>query len=231
VLLIRLRQKKSVETSCTSRDWMTELYGATFKHAVRVNCYSVLVQSLLRDYSQLRECVIFLLGLEVERIFSIFPRAWGTECAIVSNQSPSKQYVVLKAKSQIILCAGAIGTPSILLASGIGHEEDLMAAGITPWYGHCNHLQSLHKYLPVGRHLRNHILLPRIFLTRNWQNESHMSNNSIHGWWTIQLCINVEDCAKFQIQLADGIAIDKMLPNFASGPIQRVWVVPGFSFS
>jgi hypothetical protein len=58
-----------------------------------------------------------------------------------------------------------------------------------------------------------------------------MSNNSIHGWWTIQLCINVEDCAKFQIQLADGIAIDKMLPNFASGPIQRVWVVPGFSFS
>ena len=52
----------------------------------------------------------------------------------------------LKANKEIILTAGAIGSPHILLNSGIGPKEDLSKLGI-----------KVHKDLPVGRNLYNHV--------------------------------------------------------------------------
>ncbi|KAK0076518.1 hypothetical protein PV325_005249 [Microctonus aethiopoides] len=52
----------------------------------------------------------------------------------------------IKADKEIILTAGAIGSPQILLASGIGPESDLKRLGIP-----------LHHALPVGRNLHNHV--------------------------------------------------------------------------
>ena len=53
---------------------------------------------------------------------------------------------VLKAKKEIILTAGAIGSPHILLNSGIGPKEDLAYFGM-----------QVFKDLPVGRTLFNHV--------------------------------------------------------------------------
>ncbi|KAJ8682936.1 hypothetical protein QAD02_018728 [Eretmocerus hayati] len=51
------------------------------------------------------------------------------------------------ASKEVILSAGAIGSPQILLQSGIGPEEDLMALGIP-----------VTQHLPgVGRNLQNHV--------------------------------------------------------------------------
>ncbi|XP_015112864.1 glucose dehydrogenase [FAD, quinone] [Diachasma alloeum] len=53
---------------------------------------------------------------------------------------------VIRADKEIILTAGAIGSPQILLNSGIGPKEDLDELGIPVWQD-----------LPVGRNLHNHV--------------------------------------------------------------------------
>jgi choline dehydrogenase-like flavoprotein len=230
----------------------------------RVGYYSVLVKPLLDESPWMRECIAFLSGMEVERILigsahnenvntsctgsTSCARAWGVECLATTNTSSSgnnskradiQRRVVLKAKSQIILCAGAIGSPSLLLASGIGHEHDLKAANITPWYKDSSFehthfkMSDRHSHLAVGRNLRDHILVPRIFLKNRKEDENDMSSNSIRGTWTVQLPMQHDDdefCAKYQIQLADGIAVEKMIPHFGAGPIRRGWSVPCFGY-
>jgi choline dehydrogenase len=57
------------------------------------------------------------------------------------------QSQTLKAKKEIILSAGAIGSPSILQRSGIGNADDLKAIGITP----------THVLEGVGKNLMDHL--------------------------------------------------------------------------
>ncbi|XP_043481450.1 glucose dehydrogenase [FAD, quinone]-like [Leptopilina heterotoma] len=53
---------------------------------------------------------------------------------------------IMKADKEIILTAGAIGSPQLLMLSGIGPKEDLQKLGIT-----------VYQDLPVGRILLNHV--------------------------------------------------------------------------
>ena len=63
---------------------------------------------------------------------------------------------LLKANKEIILTAGAIGSPHILLNTGIGPKEDLSKLGI-----------KVHKDLPVGRNLYNHDSAGVVMSTRD----------------------------------------------------------------
>jgi len=54
------------------------------------------------------------------------PRAIGVE---ISKSPVSPKYRV-KAGHEVILCGGAVGTPHILLVSGIGPQEELSEVGI-----------------------------------------------------------------------------------------------------
>ncbi|XP_031838193.1 glucose dehydrogenase [FAD, quinone] isoform X2 [Nomia melanderi] len=76
---------------------------------------------------------------------------------ILLNQWQSKAYGVelidkdgfkrtVKANKEVILTAGAIGSPQILLNSGIGPKEDLTKLGL-----------NVVKDLPVGKNLHNHV--------------------------------------------------------------------------
>ncbi|MFC6066265.1 GMC family oxidoreductase [Streptomyces ochraceiscleroticus] len=57
---------------------------------------------------------------------------------------------VLRARREVLLSAGAIGSPQLLLRSGVGDAEDLKALGIAPVAD-----------LPgVGRHLQDHLSVP-----------------------------------------------------------------------
>jgi choline dehydrogenase-like flavoprotein len=56
----------------------------------------------------------------------------------------------LRARREVVLCAGAYHSPHVLLNSGIGDEAALRAAGITP----------AHQLPAVGRHLRDHPSAP-----------------------------------------------------------------------
>ena len=64
------------------------------------------------------------------------------------------QEVTLFAQREIILAAGAYGSPQILMLSGIGRPDDLASFGIPVVVD-----------LPVGTHLQDHPLLPISYLT------------------------------------------------------------------
>jgi choline dehydrogenase-like flavoprotein len=80
----------------------------------------------------------------------------------LTGPTPSGARQVLKAKKEVILSAGVVGTPTILLHSGIGDKHELKRVGIQ---------SSLH--LPdVGKHFHNHALM-----LATWQ-----ANTSIPKW-------------------------------------------------
>jgi len=58
---------------------------------------------------------------------------------------------------EVILCAGAVQTPQLLMLSGIGPQDELTRAGITPVFVHEG----------VGRNLHDHLACPVLMQTRD----------------------------------------------------------------
>ncbi|MBN8292942.1 GMC family oxidoreductase N-terminal domain-containing protein [Rhodobacter sp. NTK016B] len=81
-------------------------------------------------------------GLEVERIALVGQRATG-----VIGRRADGTPVRIDAAGEIILSAGAIGSPDILLRSGIGPADEIAGWGGTP----------LHDLPGVGRNLQDHV--------------------------------------------------------------------------
>ena len=63
----------------------------------------------------------------------------------------------LQALREVILCAGAVQTPQLLMLSGIGPQEELSRAGITPVFVHEG----------VGRNLHDHLACPVLMRTQD----------------------------------------------------------------
>ncbi|HYB24461.1 MAG TPA: GMC family oxidoreductase N-terminal domain-containing protein [Solirubrobacteraceae bacterium] len=70
---------------------------------------------------------------------------------------------LIRAEREVLLCAGAIGSPQLLLLSGIGAGEELRAAGVLP----------RHELPGVGRNLQDHP-----FVTMLWEVSEH---NTLYG--------------------------------------------------
>ncbi|MEF3111671.1 GMC family oxidoreductase [Streptomyces chrestomyceticus] len=62
---------------------------------------------------------------------------------------------VLRTRREVVLCAGAIGSPHLLLRSGIGDADQLRDAGIEP----------VAELPAVGRHLQDHLSVPVLMRT------------------------------------------------------------------
>ena len=69
----------------------------------------------------------------------------------------------LRARKEVIVCAGAFHSPHLLLHSGIGDERELRAWGFTP----------LHDLPAVGRHLRDHPAAPIAMETNDSTSYGH----------------------------------------------------------
>jgi choline dehydrogenase len=70
----------------------------------------------------------------------------GTQAVGVEFEQDHKRYIV-RARREVVLCAGAVNSPQLLLLSGIGHFVDLKRRGIAPIY-----------HAPeVGENLRDHL--------------------------------------------------------------------------
>ncbi|GAA4377706.1 GMC family oxidoreductase [Paeniglutamicibacter cryotolerans] len=57
--------------------------------------------------------------------------------------------------TETVLAAGAIGSPALLMRSGIGHAEELARVGVTP----------VHHLPGVGKNLHDHLISPVIYTT------------------------------------------------------------------
>lgn len=88
---------------------------------------------------------------QVLRVVIADGRATGVE---IRRADGSKQ--VLHARREVILCAGAIGSPQILMLSGIGDAEHLKSVGVEP----------IHHAPEVGRNLQDHLQARLVFKCR-----------------------------------------------------------------
>ena len=96
-----------------------------------------------------RENLTIFTNMQVEKLLIEDGRVTGI------NTKHKGQPVQLKAAREVILSAGAIGSPQILMLSGIGVSSELGAVGITT-----------KKHLPgVGKNLQDHLQARPIFKT------------------------------------------------------------------
>jgi choline dehydrogenase len=91
-----------------------------------------------------------VLGALVDKVVIENGRAVGVKYALKGKD------MVARASSEVILSAGAVGSPAILLRSGIGPAEDLAALGV-----------DVIADLPVGKNLHDHLFFPMTFITPN----------------------------------------------------------------
>lgn len=95
--------------------------------------------------------------VRIRRNLSISPRTWVTKI-VIDHQTKrvvgvefvkNKRYHFIRARKEVILSAGAIGSPHLLMLSGIGPAEDLTKLGIT-----------VHQNLRVGYNHQDHVYMP-----------------------------------------------------------------------
>ncbi|MEZ6134121.1 MAG: GMC family oxidoreductase [Pirellulaceae bacterium] len=91
-------------------------------------------------------------GCQVQRIVTRAGQARG-----VDYLDTAGQLCHLQSDEEIILCAGAIGSPVLLFQSGIGPRAVLASVGIP-----CDH-----ELTAVGRNLQDHLVYPVTFATRD----------------------------------------------------------------
>ncbi len=113
------------------------------------------------------------------------------------------------ANKGVILCAGAIATPAILMRSGIGPPDQLEKAGIEV------RLESEQ----VGQGLQDHLIMPMIFQVRSGRFPSHASVQDIVRWQTLgtgPLASNLAECGGLFLQ--DSVQIHVTPTHYLSYP-------------
>jgi len=113
------------------------------------------------------------------------------------------------ANKGVILCAGAIATPAILMRSGIGPRDQLEKAGVEV------RLESAQ----VGQGLQDHLIMPMIFEVRSGRFPSHASVQDIVRWQTLgtgPLASNLAECGGLFLQ--DSVQIHVTPTHYLSYP-------------
>jgi choline dehydrogenase len=109
-------------------------------------------RAFLEGETERRTNLTIITGAQATRVIlevvSGEPQARGVEYRFASGELG-----VAIARREVILSAGAVGSPHLLMLSGIGPRKDLEAVGVT-----CV-VDSAH----VGRHLKDHIQVPLFF--------------------------------------------------------------------
>jgi len=184
----------------------------------RVNYYEALLEPLLRRNPQFKNIITFYSGVQVERILieknsrverlgrREKGREWkavGVECLFAKSDSSrgEDEYFKVMAKSRVILCAGAILSPVLLLVSGIGNSTELKEIGITPLENNVNgtttitknHNSQKNMWDAVGKQLKDHFLIPFAFLSLPGFWERLNSCNGIRGWMALDIPINCDE--------------------------------------
>jgi len=162
--------------------------GTSENRPIRSNYYEALIQPLLEAYPHLDNSVTFHTSMFVERVLfseeskekSIL-KAQGVECSYKGSYGRTK-YCRIDASHCVILCGGAIYSPALLLASGLGDSATLTKAGISPWKvsrTNKTEVKDSDTWKSVGKGLQDHVILPRFFLIRpmSWNYLRNIANS------------------------------------------------------
>ncbi len=97
------------------------IYDVTQDRGKRFSSYSAFIRPVLarKNLTILSQCEVSKLLFESKRATGV--KVWHED-----------GFKTLTASREIILCAGAVGSPRILLASGVGPAKELTALGIQP---------------------------------------------------------------------------------------------------
>lgn len=173
---------------------------------IRRNYYDCLVGPLLKKQDRFAEAIQWFTGHEVERLLFSGNRVVGVESRTTTCHSSSGfDFVEIRARKEVILSAGAIESPVLLLASGIGRKEDLDQAGIP--------VRSPDFCGNVGHNLRDHVMLARAILTP-WSSDA-LSLNGVKSLFQIEV-----DDSRFQVAVMDAAAYPDVLPHVIAGLIR-----------
>ena len=122
------------------------------QQSVRRGKRSSTYHAFLEGETERRPNLTIITGAQATRV--VFAReAGGLSAKGVEYRAKSGETETANASKEVILSAGAIGSPHLLLLSGIGPRRELEAAGVT-----CQ-LDQPH----VGKHLKDHLMVPLYF--------------------------------------------------------------------
>ncbi|GKZ01385.1 hypothetical protein MPSEU_001089300 [Mayamaea pseudoterrestris] len=161
----------------------------------RRNYYQGLVEPLLSKYPHLDQCITWTAG-KVDRLLFEYKKVIGVE--YVEPTSGLRR--ILHARKQVILAAGAIESPALLLSSGVGLTDDVVGkVRFSNYPG------------GIGRKLRDHVMLPRAILT----NQVAGAVPSLNGVQSLHQLV-VGD-GLFQVAFMDSVVFKDILPQLVAG--------------
>ena len=105
-------------------------------------------------------------GVRVDRVLIDEGRAYGIEGRRGSAQ------LLFRSRGEVILCAGAVITPKILMLSGIGDGMALRRAGI----------ETRHHSPNIGRGLRDQVMLATNWRLRHWRDSDNRAYSGGRLW-------------------------------------------------
>jgi choline dehydrogenase len=129
-------------------DGVVSLFQTTTKNGKRSSTY----HAFLEGATEQRPNLTIITGAHVTRILLDGPPGHKVATGVAYRVAGGESRTALAAK-EVVLCGGAIGSPQLLLLSGIGPRKELAAVGIP-----CQ-VDSAH----VGKHLKDHLQVSLIF--------------------------------------------------------------------
>jgi choline dehydrogenase len=125
------------------------------------------------------------------------------------------------ASDQVILCAGAVGSPTLLMQSGIGDPQELMSLGIP----------CLHNLPWVGKNLQDHLVCPLVFSTHDARGLARSHSPEMRELYrqsgTGELASNIaEGGALFSTELAPPGADPSTQPGLHAAPDYQLHFTP-----
>ncbi|KAJ7742126.1 GMC oxidoreductase-domain-containing protein [Mycena maculata] len=154
-----------------------------------------------------------LLHARVTRVLQTTPGTFRTVELVQDLNGPRFN---LTARKELILSAGSIGTPNILLHSGIGNSSILASVGIQP----------VHNLPSVGQNLSEHLLLPFGFLVNSTNTYETAERNAplaaeeLIEWNTTRSGPLVDNPLSHMgwLRIPDNASIFERFPDPAAGP-------------
>lgn len=121
----------------------------------RVSAYAGYLKPILS-----RPNLRVITNAEVTKLIFEGNRVTGVVYTSTASQIPSQRLIstrrIVRAQKEVILSAGTLGTPAIMMRSGVGPKDVLAVTGIPPV-----------KYLPVGMNLHDHPTVMLEFIINN----------------------------------------------------------------